>query len=150
MSETTNPTLSGVSQTLLITLYLRAMETQRPDALIKDEKAVELVTRMSRDFDFMKQIPMKEVNKVVPLLRNRKFDRYAQDFLTRHPDGVVVHIGCGLDSRFERVAERNSKWSGMTWICRTSSSCAASSSAKNASAIISWPARRSWTPGWRL
>ena len=49
MSETTNPTLSGVSQTLLITVYLRAMETQRPDALIKDEKAVELVTRMSRD-----------------------------------------------------------------------------------------------------
>ena len=57
----------------------------------------------------MKQIPMKEVNKVVPLLRNRQFDRYAQDFLTRHPDGVVVHIGCGLDSRFERVAERNSQ-----------------------------------------
>jgi O-methyltransferase involved in polyketide biosynthesis len=24
---------------MLITLYLRAMETQRPDALIKDEKA---------------------------------------------------------------------------------------------------------------
>jgi O-methyltransferase involved in polyketide biosynthesis len=109
MSETTNPTLSGVSQTLLITVYLRAMETQRPDALIKDEKAVELVTRMSRDFDFMKQIPMKEVNKVVPLLRNREFDRYAQDFLTRHSKAVVVHIGCGLDSRFERVAERNSQ-----------------------------------------
>ena len=43
--------LSGVSQTLLVTLYLRAMETQRPDALIKDEKAVELVTRMGHDFD---------------------------------------------------------------------------------------------------
>jgi O-methyltransferase involved in polyketide biosynthesis len=45
----------------------------------------------------------------VPLLRNREFDRYAQDFLKRHPEAVVVHIGCGLDSRFERVAERNSQ-----------------------------------------
>jgi len=41
------------------------------------------------------------------VLRNREFDRYARDFLVRHPDAVVVHIGCGLDSRFERVAERN-------------------------------------------
>ena len=88
---------------------MRAMETQRPDALIKDEKAVELVTRMGHDFDRIRQIPMKEVNKVVPLLRNREFDRYAQDFLKRHPEAVVVHIGCGLDTRFERVAERNSQ-----------------------------------------
>jgi len=35
--------------TLLITLYLRAMETQRPDALIKDEKAVALVAQMNYD-----------------------------------------------------------------------------------------------------
>jgi len=67
MSEIVNLNLSGVSETLLVTLYLRAMETQRPDALIKDEKAVELVTRMGHDFDRIRQIPMKEVNKVVPL-----------------------------------------------------------------------------------
>jgi len=40
MSETPHQDLSGVSETLLATLYLRAMESQRPDALIKDEKAV--------------------------------------------------------------------------------------------------------------
>jgi hypothetical protein len=43
----------------------------------------------------------------VIILRNRKFDCYARDFLARHPNAVVVHIGCGLDSRFERVAERS-------------------------------------------
>jgi len=110
MSETTNQNLSGVSETLLVTLYLRAMETQRPDALIKEEKAVELVTRMGHDFDRIRQIPMKEVNKVVPLLRTREFDRYAQDFLRRHPEAVVVHIGCGLDSRFERVDNGQVEW----------------------------------------
>jgi O-methyltransferase involved in polyketide biosynthesis len=35
MSEITNPNLSGVYETLLLTLYLRVMESQRPDALIK-------------------------------------------------------------------------------------------------------------------
>jgi len=109
MSETTNQDLSGVAETLLIILYLRAMESQRPDALIKDEKAVELVTHMSYDFDRIRQIPLSEGNKVVAVLRDREIDRYARDFLSRHPEAVVVHIGCGLDSRFERVAECNSQ-----------------------------------------
>ncbi len=46
MSEMVNQDLSGVSETLLIMLYLRAMESQRPDALFNDEKAVELVARI--------------------------------------------------------------------------------------------------------
>lgn len=43
MPEIVNQNLSGVSETLLIPLYHRAMETQRPDAIVKDEKAVALV-----------------------------------------------------------------------------------------------------------
>jgi O-methyltransferase involved in polyketide biosynthesis len=39
----------------------------------------------------------------VIILRSREFDRYARDYLRRHPKAVVVHIGCGFDSRFERV-----------------------------------------------
>ena len=45
MSETTNQNLSGVSETYLAPLYWKAMESQRPDAMIKDEKAVALVTQ---------------------------------------------------------------------------------------------------------
>src|SRR5512137_2619560 len=110
MSETKSQTLSGVAETLLITLYLRAMESQRPDALIKDKKAVELVTRMSYDFDRVREIPLSEDNKVVMILRNRRFDQYARGFLARHPEAVVVHIGCGLDSRFERVDNGQVVW----------------------------------------
>ena len=113
MSETLEQDLSGVSETLLLTLYLRAMESQRPDALLKDEKAEALVKKISDDglYDFsrMRSLHLSEANKLVIILRNREFDRYARDFLARSPDAVVVHIGCGLDSRFERVAERNSQ-----------------------------------------
>ena len=83
MSEIDGQDLSGVAETLLITLYLRAMESQRPDALIKDEKAVELVTRLSYDFDRVRRIPLSEANKLVVILRNRELDRYARDFLAR-------------------------------------------------------------------
>jgi O-methyltransferase involved in polyketide biosynthesis len=103
MSENVNPNLSGVAETLLIPLYKRAMESQRPDALMKDEKAVALVTQMSYDFDQVRKIRMTEGNKVARIMLTREMDRYARDFLSRHPRAVVVHIGCGLDSRFERV-----------------------------------------------
>jgi O-methyltransferase involved in polyketide biosynthesis len=36
MSKTHTQDLSGVAETLLITVWIRAMESQRPDALIKD------------------------------------------------------------------------------------------------------------------
>jgi O-methyltransferase involved in polyketide biosynthesis len=110
MSESPHQDLSGVAETLLMTLYIRAMESQRPDALIKDEKAVALVTQMSYDFDRVRQIKMDEDDKVTVILRNREFDRYAQDFLARHPEAVVVHIGCGFDSRFERVDNGKVEW----------------------------------------
>src|SRR5512136_982637 len=111
MSEMTDLNLSGVAETLLLTLYLRAMESQCPDALIKDEKAVALVKKISDDglYDFgrIKPLHLSEANKLAIILRNREFDRYARDFLGRRSEAVVVHIGCGLDARFERVAERN-------------------------------------------
>ncbi len=109
-TETRYHGLSGVAETLLVTLYLRAMETQRPDALIRDEKAAALVARMSGSFDRARRVPMSEVKKTTIILRNREFDRYARDFLARRPDAVVVHIGCGLDSRFDRVDDGRVEW----------------------------------------
>ena len=42
--------LNAVARTLLIPLYIRALESRRPDALLRDPKALELVGRI--DFDF--------------------------------------------------------------------------------------------------
>jgi len=90
MSETLGQDLSGVSETLLLTLCLRAMESQRPDALIKDEKAEALAKKISDDglYDFgrMRPLHLSEANKLVIILRNREFDRSARDFLARQPD----------------------------------------------------------------
>jgi O-methyltransferase involved in polyketide biosynthesis len=102
--------LSGVAETLLIPLYNRAMESERPDAIMKDEKAVALVKQMSYDFDQVKKIRMFEANKVARIMLTREMDRYARDFLGRHPEAVVVHIGCGFDSRFDRVDNGRVEW----------------------------------------
>jgi O-methyltransferase involved in polyketide biosynthesis len=74
--------LNAISQTLLISLYFRAMESQRPDALIRDPKAVELVGRLDCDFSGVQRLEKEQVNYV---LRMREFDRLARAFLAEHP-----------------------------------------------------------------
>jgi O-methyltransferase involved in polyketide biosynthesis len=109
MPENTNQNLSGVAETLLIPLCIRAIESQRPDALIKDEKAVALVQQMNADFPRI-LAKIDEETRVAVVLLSREFDRYARGFLARYPEAVVVHIGCGLDSRFERVDNGQTEW----------------------------------------
>jgi methyltransferase (TIGR00027 family) len=102
--------LSGVAETLLIPVYVRAIESQRPDALLKDERAVALVQQMDYDFSRIELGRQDEEVRVAVVLRNRQFDRYARGFLTRCPEAIVVHIGCGLDARFERVDNGQVEW----------------------------------------
>lgn len=99
-----------MTETLLIMLYIRAAESHRPDALIKDDIAVALVRQMDQDFLRSKLARIDETTQVAIILRNRQIDFYARDFLVRHPDAVVVHIGCGLDTRFERVDNGKVEW----------------------------------------
>jgi len=110
MSETESQTLSGVAGTSLITLYIRAIESQRPDALTKDERAEELVRQLGQESLRKTAALTEDSGRVVMILKSREFDRFAQDFLARHPDAVVVHIGCGLDTRFERVDNGRVEW----------------------------------------
>lgn len=110
MTEIAGSTLDDVAETLLATLYIRALETQRPDALLKDQKALDLLTRMGPAFDRIRSIHMDEEDRVAIILRNREIDNLTRDFLARQRESAVVHIGCGLDSRFERVEDGRVEW----------------------------------------
>ena len=102
--------LNAVSRTLLIPLYVRALESRRPEALFRDPRAEELVARL--DFDFS-AVERKKNDQVAFLLRMREFDRRASAFLEEHPDGTVVDLGCGLDTRFDRIDDGRMEWYGL-------------------------------------
>ena len=99
--------LTGVPETLLIPLYIRAKESRRSDAMLRDDIAVAVVDHL--DYDF-RRIKLQGHDELAIILRVRQFDRFARDFLASHPNGVVVQIGCGLDTRFERVDNGQVKW----------------------------------------
>lgn len=99
--------LNEEAETLLITLYSKAVETRRPDPILVDNKALEIVNQVDYDFSRLK-VPQKTVAMV--LLRARKMDEYTRDFLAHYPQSVVIQLGCGLDSRCLRVAPQQADW----------------------------------------
>jgi methyltransferase (TIGR00027 family) len=103
--------LGDVAATSLITLYAHAMETQSAEPVLSDPKAVEVAGELSRrlagsDDPLVRTLVGGSLDPrlVVHIaLRAKRYDDYVREFLAKSPGGVVVNIGCGLDSRFLRV-----------------------------------------------
>jgi len=110
MAAKIQQSLDGISETLLMTLLVRARESQRPNGMIIDDKAVAMVNQIDCDFSKLK---MQGHDEVGVIMRMRKFDEHVRDFMMRNPDAVIVHIGCGLDTRFERVDNGSVEWFDM-------------------------------------
>jgi O-methyltransferase involved in polyketide biosynthesis len=98
---------NAVSETLMIPLHARALEQQQPEPLVRDPIASEMVERI--DYSW-RRIKANRHDRAAILVRLREFDRMAREFLAEHPSATVVHIGCGLDARFQRVDNGQVRW----------------------------------------
>lgn len=105
----TRVALDGVPETLLWTLYHRAMEARRPDAVLDDPMGVELLDGI--DYPFERRFGKADMGSAQGLaLRARTFDEQILEFLDRHPDGTVVALGEGLETQFWRVDNGRLTW----------------------------------------
>ncbi|MET9660187.1 class I SAM-dependent methyltransferase [Streptomyces sp. NPDC006510] len=93
--------LTGAAETLLAPLYARALDARSPQPLLGDQTASALIDKLDYDFS---RLGMRQSNAVGVALRARHFDRRVREFLTAHPQATVLHLGCGLDSRAQRIA----------------------------------------------
>jgi O-methyltransferase involved in polyketide biosynthesis len=100
--------LGAVPETLLWTLYQRATEARRPNGVLHDPKAVELVDRIDYPFDRFGHGSWGQAEGQA--LRVATFDGVVQRFLTRHPAGTVVALGEGLETQFWRVDNGRVRW----------------------------------------
>ena len=93
----------SVEWTNLVTLYLRAYESRSPRPILGDTAAAEAVDRIDYDFKRIHRNSLPASNQYLVVLRAKQLDDWCADFLARHPDAVVVHLGCGLDGRVFRL-----------------------------------------------
>ena len=90
--------LTGVSETALMTLLVRATEARRPDSLIDDPMAIHLVD--SIDYDFAKFGFTRRQDMAVRAL---VFDKWTRRYLRDHPRATVVALAEGLQTSFYRL-----------------------------------------------
>ena len=90
--------LTGVSETALLTLQVRAHEARRPDSIIDDPMAIQLAD--SIDYDFAKFGFSRRQDMAVRALA---FDVYTRRYLADHPKATVVALAEGLQTSFYRL-----------------------------------------------
>jgi O-methyltransferase involved in polyketide biosynthesis len=99
--------LRGVSETLLMPLWARAAELDRPAPLVRDVRARQLLEAI--DYDFEKFVEA-HVDTVGYCVRAVIVDDLVQRFLVEYPDATVVEMGVGLDARFDRIDNQRARW----------------------------------------
>lgn len=100
-------TLSKEKETLLVPLYGKAIDNHKKRPILYDVKAEEMVRDIDYDFKSLK-IPGK--TSLMMCLRAKLIDNFTKDFLKGKGNTVVIHLGCGLDSRCFRINSQYSKW----------------------------------------
>ncbi len=92
--------LTEEKETLFVPLLGKAMMSKEERPIIVDPKAEEIIA--SVDYDFAElETPRKTL--VTLAMRAKKLDSYVRAYLAETPDPLVLHLGCGLDSRVLRV-----------------------------------------------
>ena len=101
--------LGSVQKTLLLPLWGRAVETQKPNPVLIDEAAVRIMRDVGYDFSTI-TARMSFVSQLAWVARCVHADRTLRTFLDKHPEATVVNLGCGLDTTFERVDNGRVQW----------------------------------------
>ncbi len=100
MTEKLHVDLSGAPQTMLATFYAKALDAGLDNPILGDRWARDIVDRL--DYDWSKTT-ITARNSPAVTTRSAHFDNWARQFLAVHPEAVVLHLGCGLDSRYYRL-----------------------------------------------
>lgn len=84
-----------------MTLYLHARDNASAASILGDRFAGGVIARIDYDFAQLKRLAG---NQPVIVSRAKLIDDQVRAFLAQAPDAVVLHLGCGLDSRVLRIA----------------------------------------------
>ncbi len=99
------PLLAGVPETMLWALHNRAAEAGRHDGVLTDPACLHIHGRI--DYDFAARFGPPAGSLAV---RAAAIDGALRRWLERHPDGIVVSLGEGLETQLRRVDNGRMRW----------------------------------------
>lgn len=98
--------MNNVNKTLYIPLYGKAYVSQK-GIILNDKKAEEIWA--AEGFALKGKSKSKWLAYYMGM-RSAVIDAWLKEKIASQPDAVVIHIGCGMDSRIVRVGEVGSMW----------------------------------------
>jgi O-methyltransferase involved in polyketide biosynthesis len=94
--------LDGIPATMLVAASGRALSQQTcPELGFDDPAARRVLAAIGRD---ARALASPETVRGVTH-RSLWFDRVARNFFERHPEGIGINLGCGLNTNFDRIIE---------------------------------------------
>lgn len=106
--------LKNVSETLWIPLFGKAIESKRPNGLIRDNKALEIAnkaTELNPELNKWWKALSRESQGLM-IWRSLEIDAFVSEYINSCDNPVVVNLGAGLCTRYERMKSLNEnlKW----------------------------------------
>lgn len=102
------PDFGTIEDTLFVPLLGRIYASEHFPQILQDAKALELKERLPADIKG--RSTQSEYTLMAGAVRSLNMDRYISDFISRHPDGVIVELGCGLETAFFRSSCEDTLW----------------------------------------
>ena len=102
------PKLGVVEDTLFIPMLGRLYASEHCPQILYDKKALELKEKLPSNV--LQQESQSQYTLIASAVRSANMDRFIQAFLARKPNGVIVQIGCGLETTYNRCDNGRTLW----------------------------------------
>ena len=102
--------LGEVQATLLFPLIARARETEKKNPILYDTYARDIVSRIDCDFSKFEALLSDENHRLGMVIRAYNFDNTIREFIEQNRNAVVINIGAGLGTTFQRVDNGELMW----------------------------------------
>ena len=102
------PDFSTVEDTLFVPMLGRIYASEKFPHILCDKKALELKAQLPSKLKG--QDTQTQYTLMASAVRSTNMDRYIKDFMKREPEGVVVQLGCGLETTFFRDDNGKTVW----------------------------------------
>lgn len=103
--------LGVVEDTLYVPMLGRIYASENCRNILYDEKALELKTKLPEGL--IENDTQTQYTYLASASRSANMDRHIADFLKRKPDGIIVQLGCGLETTYYRDDNGRTKWYGI-------------------------------------
>ena len=102
------PNLGVVENTLFVPMLGRIYASESCPRVLYDSKALELKKKLPPEL--LEQDRQSQYTLLASAARSANMDRFIRAFLARRPDGVIVQLGCGLETTYDRCDNGRTRW----------------------------------------